>query len=300
MPADRAPLRLRALDAKALARWPLPDHGNEADKESRGRVLVIAGSEEVPGAALLAAVAALRAGAGKLTVAAPRGIALGLAFAIPEARVIPMAESVGGALQARGVARLESLADAVDAVVIGPGMLDEKRSMAFLRAALPMFSRSTVVLDAIAMSVVRHGAFAQPVILTPHAGEMAHLLGRSKDEVCADPAATALEAATRWNACVAFKGASTFIATPDGEVWCFEGGSVGLATSGSGDTLAGIIGGLAARGMAPLPACARGVALHAQAGRALARRHGPLGYLARELSGELPALIQAASARPSR
>ena len=292
--------RARPLDSKALARWPIPDHGADADKEARGHVLVVAGSEEVPGAALLAAVAALRAGAGKLTVAAPRNVALGLALAIPEARVIPLDQSPSGALQARAVARLAPLVDRVSAVVLGPGMLDERRSIAFVRALLPLFASSTVVLDAVAMSIVREGSFVQPVILTPHAGEMAHLTGLSKESVCIDSHKVAAEAARRWNACVALKGAETFIAMPSGETWRFTGGSSGLATSGSGDILAGLIGGLSARGMAPLAACGWGVVLHARAGASLARRHGALGYLARELAGEFPALIHAAGSRRQR
>ncbi|RYY91718.1 MAG: NAD(P)H-hydrate dehydratase [Comamonadaceae bacterium] len=286
----------RALDARALARWPLPDPGADADKEGRGHVLVVAGSEEVPGAALLAAVAALRAGAGKLTIAAPRSVAMGLALAVPEARVIPLDQGSSGAVHARAVAKLAPLSSRVDAVVVGPGMLDERRSLAFLRALMPLFTRSTVVLDAVAMSVVQDGAFSQPVVLTPHAGEMAHLLGQTKEAVCADTHRTASHAAQRWKACVALKGASTCIAMPDGEIWHFSGGSVGLATSGSGDTLAGVIGGLAARGLPPVAACSWGVVLHARAGAALARRVGPLGYLARELAGELPALLRQASA----
>lgn len=101
----------------------------------------------------------------------------------------------------------------------------------------------------------------------------------------------AREAAPRWQAVVALKGRQTHIAAPDGRLWRHEGGNVGLATSGSGDTLAGLIAGPAARG-APLPqACAWGVVLHARAGERLTRRLGPLGLLARELAGEVPDLL---------
>lgn len=292
-------VRVHPLTEAALRRWPLPDAGAEADKEARGHVLVIAGSHEIPGAALLAAVAALRAGAGKLTIAAPERVAQGLALAIPESRVIGLAETRGGGFSAAGCRALEPLSGRVSAVVVGPGMLDESRSLRFVRTLLPMFRDSLVVLDAFAMSAVQHGAFVQPVILTPHAGEMAHLSGLAKEVVCADPLNAAREAAARWNACVVLKGAVTFIVQPDGQAWRFDGGTPGLATSGSGDTLAGIVGGLAARGMAPLQASAWSVLLHARAGHALARRHGPMGYLARELSAEVPALIHAID-RPGR
>ncbi len=286
-----ATARAKPLTEATLARWPLPDTGDDADKEARGHVLVVAGSHEIPGAALLAAVAALRAGAGKLTIAAPERVAQGLALAIPESRVIALAETRGGGFQARGCDALAPIAGRVSAVVVGPGMQDEERSVPFVRALLPLFRESTVVLDAYAMSAVEDGGFQQPVVMTPHAGEMAHLSGQTKEAICADPQAAAAEAARRWNACVALKGGVTFIAQPDGAVWRFDGGTPGLATSGSGDTLAGLIGGLAARGLAPLPACAWGVLLHARAGHALAKKHGPLGYLARELSAQVPALI---------
>jgi ADP-dependent NAD(P)H-hydrate dehydratase len=287
-----AAARANVLTEKTLARWPLPDPGANADKESRGCVLVVAGSAEIPGAALLAGIAALRTGAGKLAIAAPRSIAQGLALAIPESRVIGLPETRGGGFDARGCEALAPLASGTAAVVLGPGMQDEKRSTAFVRRLLPLFRDSVVVLDALAMSAAHDGiAFEQPVVLTPHAGEMAHLSGLSKEAINEAPLLVAREAAARWNAWVVLKGATTFIVQPDGRAWRFDGGSPGLATSGSGDTLAGLIGGFAARGLPPLHASAWGVLVHARAGEALEKRFGPLGYLARELSAEVPALI---------
>jgi hydroxyethylthiazole kinase-like uncharacterized protein yjeF len=283
--------RATALTEATLARWPLPDPGDDADKESRGRVLVVAGSGETPGAALLAGTAALRTGAGKLTIAAPRCIAQGLALAIPESRVIGLPERRGGGLDARGCEALAPLAARTAAVVLGPGMLDERGSAAFVRRLLPLFRGSAVVLDAVAMAVVRDGAFDQPVLLTPHAGEMAHLSGLSKDAVGQNALEVAREAARRWNACVVQKGATTFIVQPDGRAWRFDDGSPGLATSGSGDALAGLIGGFAARGLPLVQAAGWAVLLHARAGDALAGRFGPFGYLARELAAEVPALV---------
>lgn len=295
LPPQPAGPRPRTLTEGLLRRWPLPQPGEDADKESRGHVLIVAGSHEMPGAALLAAVAALRAGAGKLTVAAPERVAQGLALAIPEARVMGLAETRAGGFAARDSDRLAPLAERVAAVVLGPGMLDEARSMAFVRALLPPFRQSTVVLDAYAMSAAGDAPWDQPVVMTPHAGEMAHLTGATKAAVQADPLAAARAAAQRWGACIALKGSATVIAQPDGQALRFAGGTPGLATSGSGDTLAGLIGGLAARGATPLQACAWGVWLHARAGHALARQQGALGYLARELSAQVPGLIHALS-----
>ncbi|MDM0032189.1 NAD(P)H-hydrate dehydratase [Variovorax sp. J22P271] len=149
-----------------------------------------------------------------------------------------------------------------------------------------------MILDALAISIVREGPFcSNDVVLTPHAGEMAYLCGLTKEVICEQPLAVAQEAAMHWNAVVALKGARTHVARPDGRARRFSGGGPGLGTSGSGDTLAGLIGGFAARGLPALQACAWGVLVHARAGASLARRYGAVGYLARELAGEVPALI---------
>ena len=297
------------IDDDSLRNWPLPMPSEEGDKEERGRVLVVAGSREMPGAVLLAATAALRAGAGKLTIATASSIAPYVALAIPESRVIELPESVNGGIAPAASEVLAPLAGRCGAVLIGPGMQDEQTTGAFVMALLPHLRDTKLVLDACAMGVVRRQlqavdackhpqqrfitSFESQVLLTPHAGEMAHLTSADKEAISANPGETARCAARRWNATVALKGATTYIAAPNGELWQHEGGNVGLATSGSGDTLAGIIAGLAARGAALEQACAWGVALHARAGKKLAERQGPLGYMAGELAAEVPAIMHA-------
>lgn len=281
------------LDERLLRDWALPEVPRQADKELRGQVLVVAGSREIPGAALLAATAALRAGAGKLVIATAASVANQLALAVPEARVIAMPESAQGAFRTDGLPLLEASARAADAALVGPGLMDEAGTIEFATALLPMLTHAPVVLDALAMNIVpRRGSFSHPVLLTPHAGEMAHLCGSDKPEIAADPGRTVRRAADRWNVMVALKGAMTFIAAPHAGGWRHGGGSPGLATSGSGDVLAGLIAGLAARGAPLEQACAWGVALHALAGARLARRLGSVGFLARELPGEIPALLE--------
>jgi len=280
------------IDARLLRDWPLPEPGGSADKEERGTTLVVAGSTETPGAAALAAIAALRAGAGKLAVATGVSVAPGLALALPEARVLALPESASGGLFPDGLAKLESLLARVDAVLVGPGLQDSAATRAFTRRLLKRTTRAAVVLDALAMDVILDvRRFERAPLLTPHAGEMAHLTGFAKEEVSADPERHAREAALRWNALVALKGSTTWIATPDGDCWRHVSSQGGLGTSGSGDALAGIIAGLAARGAPLAQAAAWGVALHARAGRALAERLGPIGYLASELAGEIPRLM---------
>jgi hydroxyethylthiazole kinase-like uncharacterized protein yjeF len=302
--------RVMHLNDDALRAWPLPMPSADGDKEERGRILVIAGSREMPGAVILAATAALHAGAGKLTIATGASVAQLVALAIPESRVIELPETAAGGIAPTAADALGALACRYDAVLIGPGMQDESATCAFVLALLPKLKDAKVVLDACAMNVVRRqlqavdahnnhaqqkyvASFASPVLLTPHAGEMAHLTAVDKDTVLSNPCHAARNAARRWNALVALKGATTYIAEPGGNVWRHEGGNVGLAISGSGDALAGIIAGLAARGATLEQASAWGVALHARAGERLAEQYGPLGYLARDLAAQVPGLMHA-------
>jgi ADP-dependent NAD(P)H-hydrate dehydratase len=278
MTTNQSGANMRELNESALRHWPLPQADSASDKESRGHVLVVAGSSEIPGAAILAAMAALRSGAGKLTIATAKSVAPALALAVPEARVIALPETASGGLQAGSAALLDECAAASSAVLIGPGLLDAPASCDFVQTLLGKLQKVPVILDALAMDVALHQTrFEQPVLLTPHAGEMAHLMRCSKEEVLAEPLANAEQMARRINAVVSLKGASTIVVSPDGTAWHYEAANPGLATSGSGDVLAGIMVGLAARGAQLDQAAAWGVVLHAasairMADAALAKR----------------------------
>ena len=129
-------------------------------------------------------------------------------------------------------------------------------------------------------------------MITPHAGEMAQLLDRSRETIEADPLKAARDAAGLLRAVVVMKGAETHIVDPEGDAWLYGGGGTGLATSGSGDILAGILVGLLARGAKPSQAALWAVFLHGEAGSRLARSQGPLGFLARELAAEVPHILR--------
>jgi len=281
-----------AVDASLLRRWPIPGPAAHGDKEGRGQVLVIAGSRELPGAAILAAEAALRAGAGKLVVASGASVAAGLALALPEARVVALAENRSGGLAGRSLEQIEPLLEAADAVLIGPGMADERATCAFVAGVVARHFAAPLVLDAQAIAAVAGlGRLDRQVLITPHAGEMANLTGAEKESIVAAPERHAHALAVDAGLVVALKGAATHVATPDGRCWCHKRAVPGLATSGSGDVLAGLVVGLIARGAEPAQAAVWGVLLHARAGEALARRTGRLGYLARELAAEVPTLL---------
>lgn len=277
------------VDATLLRQWPLPDPDATRSKEDRGRVLVVGGSPTVPGAALLAGEAALRAGAGKLQMGVPASVAPALGLALPEAKVMPLPMSSAGACGATLL--LEAASARSDALLVGPGMDDTPELHALVTKLAAVFD-GTAVADAGALGAFGrpHGFRAVPV-LTPHAGEMASLANIALEDVQARPAEVARRFATRAGVIVVLKGPETWIAAPDGRLWRHTGGCSGLGTSGSGDVLAGLIAGLVARGAPAEQAAAWGVFVHGQAGEALARSVGRVGFLAREVSREVPRLL---------
>lgn len=287
---------MRTIDRRLLRTWrlPVPRGGG---KDVRGSVVIIAGSREMPGAPILAAVAALRAGAGRLRILTARSVAAHVAAAIPESLVEELRENDDGGLSLTDAARAIEVSNAADAVVFGPGMRGERSMREFLPVYLQGVQRS-VILDALALSVLRDcsegGALPREHILTPHSGEMAALLGRDRQEIEHRAKNAALDAARHFGAVVAHKGVQTYVATPAGEVLCNRAGGIGLATSGSGDALAGVIGGILARCGDLLHATCWGVHVHARAGEVLEQRMG-IGFLARELLDEIPAVVRALS-----
>ncbi len=283
----------KPVDAALLRAWPLPVPEG-GDKNARGSIFVVAGAPQMPGAAALCATAALRAGAGKLQIGTCASVAAHVGTAVPESLVVALEETPSGAMAMSNVDTIVERANKADALVIGPGMVDESATAALI-AAVAQALDVPAVIDAAALACFRDRADAIAwlhgrAVLTPHAGEMASMLACERDAVEADPASYAVDAARRFDAIVVLKGETTHIAEPNGALYRNEHGNVGLATSGSGDVLAGIIGGLLARGARPLHAAAWGVYLHARAGDALAKRIG-FGFLARELSAEIPRLM---------
>jgi hydroxyethylthiazole kinase-like uncharacterized protein yjeF len=276
-----------------LRRHPLPNHDEGGDKQLRGRVLMVGGSVEVPGAVLLAGHGALRAGAGVLRIATCRSSASHLAVAMPEARVTGYDETAEGGIDAGAAEGLADDACECGAVLIGPGMMDHNATAALTATMLQGAGDAAYVLDAAAFTTLDPASPRRSrLVVTPHAGEMAHFLDVERDEIEADPIKAGREVARRLGAVVAVKGAETHIVEPEGRIWCSRNGSIGLGTSGSGDVLAGIITGLLARGTLAALAAVWGVFLHAEAGRRLEQRHGPLGLLARELPAEIPAIMR--------
>lgn len=281
------PSRTEPITPALLRDWPLP--ADATSKYGRGQVVVIGAARGTPGAALLAGVAALRVGAGRLTMAVARSVAVPLAVEVPEAGVIGLPETEDGSPDGTGIDALANTLTTADAVLVGPGLDDPERTIDLLHALSAAVPRKVpVLLDAFALGVLPRvpevaERLAGRLVLTPNPTEAALLLGVDEidDRSC-------VHIATRYDAVVTCQGQ---VAAPDGRRWEVSTGLPGLATSGSGDVLAGSLVGILARGADPAQAACWATHLHAAAGDRLATRIGHLGYLARELPGELPTLL---------
>lgn len=274
------------ITAHLLRDWPLPEAGSS--KYSRGRVLVIGGAARTPGGVQLAGLAALRVGAGHLTLAVAEPVAVPLAVVTPEAGVYGLACDSSGSVLPDGISVLSDDLDSADAVVLGPGLDAPELTRDVVAAVLPLLGpQAMLVLDAFALGVLPDlpplGELARRTVLTPNDSEAKRLLdGRLSDDVQTD--ATAI--AERYGTVVAYNDA---VVTPSGDSWRNSVGTHGLATSGSGDVLAGALGGLLARGAEPPQAACWAKYLHAGAAERLSVRIGRLGFFAREVLDELPA-----------
>ena len=268
-----------AVDERMLRAWPLPPPG--ASKDARGRIVVVGGSVRTPGAVMLAGLAALRVGAGRLTLVVPERIAGPLALAVPEAGALALRDGDGALLTDEVLDELES----ADAIVIGPGFVEPSITLrAVVEVCEVAAEGSGLVLDAFALGVLPGlGDLALPAdsVLSPNAEEAAILLGHD----IVDTGAAVVEIAARYGATVTCYGT---IADPGGRRWRVEAGGPGLGTSGSGDVLAGAVAGLLARGADAAQAAVWATHLHATAGDRLSDRSAPVGFLARELCDELP------------
>lgn len=288
-----APVR---IDARWRRDHPLPTVGSGLDKDARGQVLVLGGSAFVPGAVRLTAEAALRAGAGKVQVATVAENVPALGAAMPEMAMIALPADGDGEVAAEAADLLGPRLGPCRSIVLGCGMAQQAHSAALLAHLLGAVEDGCggAVIDAGLLTAVTPdmtGPLGGRAVLTPHPGELARLVDGERDAIERDPVAAARDAAARFGAVVALKGEVTAIADPGGTVLTHVSESAGLGTAGSGDVLAGIIGGLLARGAAPLDAAGWGVWLHGEAGAFLAASVGPLGFLARELTPQIPRLL---------
>ncbi|NJK82010.1 MAG: NAD(P)H-hydrate dehydratase [Chloroflexaceae bacterium] len=305
-----------------IVRPLLPERPAASHKGTFGKVLVVAGSLNYPGAAALATSAAYRAGAGLVTLASARSI-IGISGRAPEVTLLPLAET-NGVIAAAAADELHKQLENYQALLIGPGLGQEEPTQDFMQRLLGLqtprqrprvgFRPPTpeeehaqqgftiadlppTVIDADGLNMLaklEHWAETVPrerLVLTPHPGEMQRLLNGA--ELAADLVQATTEAAQQWGQVVVLKGATTVIAAPDGRSLVYPGGNAALATAGTGDVLAGVIAALLAQGVALFDAAALGVYLHAASGALLRDELGDMGTLAGDLLPRLPLVIRA-------
>lgn len=288
---------LQAADVRPLNRPRAAD----SHKGVFGHPLIIAGGMGKSGAALLASRAALRTGAGLVTAAIPHCVAPVVAAGQAELMTESMPDTAGH-FSARGtIERLRELLSHKTALVFGPGVEVNSdttalthflvRECASPRCPLLIDADGLNALAVIGPAMLRRSG--GPFVLTPHPGEMARLLSTGTAEINADRISAARQLCETTGAYCLLKGNRTVIASPDGVIYVNSSGNPGMATPGMGDTLSGIIGSLLGQGMKPLDAMALGVYIHGAAADRLARRVAPVGYLAGDLIGELPAAFAA-------
>ena len=271
----------------------LPDRPDDGNKGTFGRVVVVAGARGYTGAPQLAAMGAARGGAGLVRVCVPEGIYAIVAAHSLEVMPVPLPDGGAGVLSRDALGTLQEHLRTADAVVIGPGIgrAQETENLLFeVLRSLP----SPAVVDADALNLVAARQFdwhacAQPVVITPHPAEMARLAGLETAVVQSDRTGLARSYARDHGVIVVLKGAETVVASPAGKVHVDTHRVVALATGGTGDVLAGLIGSLLAQGLDAFDAAVAGVTIHAEGGLIVQARRGRAGGLASDLLEALPA-----------
>ena len=245
----------------------------DANKSDFGRVLVVAGSTGMAGAAILCAMGALRAGAGLVTISVPDKLLPIIQVAVPDATCIPRTFSPG-------------LLDIFDSVVMGPGLSVSEEAQEAFFGVMENYG-GKMVLDADALNIMSEQdvTLDSDTIITPHPGEAGRLLGTTTANIQQSREASAVYLAEKFNCVAVLKGADTLVSVtkPVMETYINPTGNPGMAVGGSGDVLAGVIASFAAQGMAAITAAKAGVYIHGLAGDIRASEVGEAGLIARDL-----------------
>ncbi len=275
----------------------LPPRPREVHKGDCGRVLILAGSASMTGAAALCAMGALRAGAGLVTLGIPKSLHAPLAAKLTEAMFLLLPETSEGSLGLRALRPIEDAAKAADVVAIGPGLSRNRDTAGLVQDILPGL-KSPVILDADALNNLgKHpkalARLSKRAIVTPHPGEMARLTGKDVAEIQADRALAARAFAQRHESIVVLKGAGTVVANPQGNTYINETGNSAMASGGMGDVLTGLIAALVGQRLSLYDAACLGVYLHGLAGDLAAKELGAIGLIASDVAAKIPFAIRA-------
>ncbi|GAW92520.1 NAD(P)H-hydrate dehydratase [Calderihabitans maritimus] len=274
----------------------LPRRKPWGHKGDFGHVFVIGGSPGMTGAVVLAGEAALRSGAGLVTVGVPRSLNPVIEEKLTEVMSKPLAETEGKVISVEALPQIEAFLEKVSVVAVGPGMSTDFAPVNMVRQLILRLSVPAVIdadgLNALAGKVDILKEAKVPLVITPHPGEMARLTGMAVDEVQDNRVHVARKAAEEWGVVVVLKGAKTVVASPSGEIFINPSGNVGMATGGSGDVLTGVISGLIAQGMQVLEAAVVGTFIHGKAGDEAVQEKGRMGLVAGDIIDRLPEVLK--------
>ena len=280
-------------DAAAM----LPPRWADMHKGDAGRLLIVAGSPGMTGAAAMAGLAAVRSGAGLVTVGIPASLNAILEVKCTEVMTLLLPETAHGSLAPEARDEILKFAESCDAVALGPGLSQVSETAELARQLIERISTPLVVdadgLNACAGATEPLKNREAPTIITPHPGELSRLIGQSVADIQQDRITAARQAAQELQCVVVLKGAGTVIADPSGEVWVNPTGNAGMASGGVGDVLTGVIGGLLAGGGNVMEAAISGVYCHGLAGDLAEEYCGQRALIASDLLVQLPAAFEA-------
>ena len=286
---ENIPLQL--VDRGDVAAF-LPQRKFDAHKGDAGNLLVVSGSKGMMGAAIMAASAGLRAGAGKGTLAGPENLAYAVESGPPEIMTLSLPATSSGTIDASAFESILETSAAMDAMIVGPGISTHPRTMELVHQLIQHIEIPIVLdadgLNALSQDITALAGMRGGLILTPHPGEMARLNRISVAEVQTDRVSVAIDFAVGHKVHIALKGARTINASPSGNAWLNPTGNPALASGGTGDVLAGVIGALLAQGLSGEKAMVVGTYLHGLAGDIATSQIGGIGLTATDLLPQIP------------
>ena len=280
------------MDIKREFRKSFPKRTLASHKGDYGRIFVLAGSVGLSGACYLTSMAALRSGAGLVTVGVPKSLAVPLARRFTEAMMFPLPQTSRGTLSRTAYAPIHRFLDTQDVLAIGPGLSLNPQTQVVIRRTV-LGSAKIMVIDADGLNAFKGRAqlfkkLRAPAVLTPHAGEFVRLFGGPVPKGDKVRIKRAAQVAKRYGIIMVLKGHRTVVASPRGEIYVNQTGNPGMATGGAGDVLTGIIAALLAQKIEPFKAACFGVYLHGLAGDLAAREKGETSLIASDIIEFLP------------
>jgi len=282
----------------------LPRRSPHAHKMECGRVLVVGGSTGLTGAAALCARAAMRSGAGVVTLGVPARLHDIMEVKLTEVMTVPLPDGGSGSLAEEAAGEVLSLQDRFDVLALGPGLGREEETVRAVWKILARWEKPLVLdADGLNAAALRPDSLEErafPTVITPHPGELGRLLGEDPREIQRDRLGSALEASRRFGCVTVLKGANTLVVSPGGKVFINPLALPGLATAGSGDVLTGAVASFLAQGAEPLLAAACGVYLHGKAAQIASSVVGPVGFLAGDIVSHLPLALGGLLGREDR